>query len=627
MLATSRNPSTPAPDRIGGRHRRSSMDPGTQLCLGNPNALVRADAWKFGIECRFAQHIRRISLEMKRIIRSYRRNPAPFEVLPGRGKQPTSIEQNPIVSSWFQIFSENSRRLSEEAARVYCGYKLNPYFGLFRDTIATLDLIPVHNGRLSWASSAIPNHVFLADSPDVYRNHPQIERICLALNQRFERICRTAQTDEFEEEAKSFTRTARDRQSDLMRLASHLIENAPSVHVAFVTLWGTSSSDGSPVSYETISEYRSTLFRYLRRSLSPTAYLGYTFLLKHHFRRGYYLTGFVYLRDIGIVSPSTLTKRVMTDWNTRVTRGQGNGQFRMLAYEGSLPDLERRVLGSATVLTEPDFYFQVDLPEGRRSIFPSQSPVGKLAVRTQRRNRSSARTIAERYVDPLLEVFADEEHEKQEAQKQGRWEEKTSRVALKRSKRAQAGAKTRTRQKEAATVARQSGGDEDEPPPFNRLTDSLTTCPADGAVGTSLARAPSPKSKLAAPSSDLASGSSSPPATAAHVGESISAVMMEQPDVDIATSPDRSTESRTAIDSATPTDGSLPLAGRRVSQIEQVDAYGRPRTTPVEVRRVSPRTRSSTAMKKAPNNAEANTPSAESGFDKSSPHTTSDPTE
>lgn len=32
-------------------------------------------------------------------------------------------------------------------------------------------------------------------------------------------------------------------------------------------------------------------------------------------------------------------------------------------------------------------------------------------------------------------------------------------------------------------------------------------------------------------------------------------------------------------------------------------------------------------MKKAPNNAEANTPSAESGFDASSPHTTSDPTE
>ncbi|WCM18773.1 hypothetical protein NDK50_15185 [Paraburkholderia bryophila] len=563
--------------RKGGRHRRSSMDPGTQLYLGNPNPLIREEAWKVGVRCPLARHIRHISLEIKRFTRSYRCDPAPFQVSLNRYRQENGIERNSIASSWLDLFSEKSRKLAKEATRVYSNHKLNPYFEIFRDAIVTSDSVFSHNGRFSMPSSVLPDRVLQADTLDAYWNHPQIGKISQAFNQRFENLCKAAQTPEFVKNEKSFTRTARDRQSELMRLASHLIENAPSVHVAYITLWGTSVAHGTPISYETISEYRNALFRYLRMSLSATAYLGYTFLLKHDYDKGYYLVGFIYLRHIGVISPSTFAKRVIDHWNTHIIHAQGHHPLKMLAHEGSLTALEAQVLVSATVLTEPDFFLQVNLPKRMRSIFPSQSPVGKLSVRTRRRNHSATREKTTGYMPPLLEILVEEDNEKREISKQRNWEEKVSKAALRRSKRAEKGAKTRARQK----VAGLSSDSAETHLPFDNLTDSLITSPPHHVVTACLGHDFSPESTLAATSSDRAPDSTSPPAARSRADESVTAASQEQPD--IAASSDCSTEPLTVVDCATPTDRSLPLPLRWVSEIKERDANGNLRTIRAEV--------------------------------------------
>ncbi|WP_143288956.1 hypothetical protein [Burkholderia pseudomallei] len=618
-----------------------------QLHGGKPHENVSLRAWlameRVVAEQRYAPHhiadlitVRNVVTQMKEMAAMSRYRP-PFTLV----QRPVPRIQlgahaSPILA--LLGLREPARQIKARAGEVH---EFHPYFEAFLE-VAEIGL------RYEDATGEMRTLEYDEFDGASFSNHPKVALYCATLNDFFVRLGKRLDKKS-RAAAKAFERTPSDNRQHAMRYAAQLIDRAPRTRIVHVTIRRHLDLYGNPVSQDEIRACRQMLSDYLDEPSPKRSHLGHCSFLRRFSDVGYCLDAFVFLSD-SFLKPAADIARDLTEWWEAFAPKSTACVTRVLP-----PDkLVKETLDRMTLVTEPDFYVRParlsGAPKKLRHFWCTQFPVNLRAARRRGKAGSYRATADQSHtVDPLLEALREEEIEDNGVQKELRWRQAREKEQARRSANHKKGARTRAKNRKTAEQERawQSARFEacksrimyddeiidveaaeviDVAQALRRHSRRRTVLPsasatprhADNLAPCSPAAGITPNApEMAAASSDrgVAAGSLTEPR-----------IFDEQPGVITPAPGLGETEGATAATSG-PATNAGPKTRRRTSEKQERDKHGRLRTIQVEVRRASPLTRSSTAMKKAPNNAEANTPSAESGFDASSPHTTSDPTE
>lgn len=381
---------------------------------------------------------------------------------------------------------------------------------------------------------------------------------------------------------------------------------------------------------------------------TKASHLGHCSFLRRFSDLGYCLDAFVFLSDSYPKSAANIATDLMGRWEV-FTRTPTDCVTDVLPRG----ELVAEALKRMTLVTEPDFYIRPARPRGEtkrlRHFWCTQFPV-KLRSARRTGKAGSYRATADQpgTTDPLLEALR-EKVENIGVQKERLWRQAREKEQARRSASHKRGARTRAKNRKTAEQERALQSARFEACKSRIMYDAeivdveaVELIDVDQAVRRhsrrrkalpSAGTMPRHADNLAPHSSETRITSDAPEMTAASADREVAAgsnaeplIFDEQADaITLVRRPD-DTQDPTAVTFGSVTNDH-PKTRRITSEIQQPDASGRLRTIQVEIRRVLPRSRSGTAMKTAPNHAEANAPSAGSGSGPFSPDATSDPTE
>lgn len=395
------------------RKRVSPPDIAYQLALGRPAEGVVEHVWErvrtanekplqpYQFHFDAAWNILNVVRCIEKFARTYRPDVEPFVLhLDAHGK--SSIVARHPARALAELFTTDFQRELRRAAKFYPAHRFHPFFQIFLDADS-------EHGRNNSAAVATRieiasnNYVRTFSKPTNLDHHALVSTLH-TLNALSKTILEKARIHS--DEIKQFERGTQDNRTSAMQYAHHLISRAPNPFFAHFTVHRSTSSGGNgPVSYPEIRKFLSKLKRSIKRDIQENNYLGYTILLRHNAKIGYWLDGFIYLSDNLGQAPAAL-EELTQRWNATV--GAKTAEINCYAWPINPDNLESvgRVLESITISTESDRYCRTIPLDGHRTFWCSQSPVAKLARRTQIRKRTARN--AQRKTRALANSFARE---------------------------------------------------------------------------------------------------------------------------------------------------------------------------------------------------------------------------
>lgn len=370
---------------------------GYQFAVGRPGETVADSAWHAlrsssstplpPYQSHFDPiwNIRNVVQRLDAFVRAYRGNVEPFVLrVDALGK--SSILARMEARAVAELFTTQFARILRTIGTEYPNHRFHPLFQIF---------LEVGNERAedkgAFASSqleiACNNYLSVYFQPTKLHQQAMVE-VTRMLNEMSKKLLGKARS--LSEEIKQFQRAAQDTRTSAMQYAHHLLMRAPNLFFVHLTLHRSPFAIGNgPVTYLEIRKMRDKFKRMLKKDIPDSNYLGYSILLRHNAKIGYWLDAFIYLSDSLGLAPSTVYE-IAQKWNSDI--GSKGVEINYVAWAAH-PNDEKIIghtLASMTIATEPDFYCHAIPPNGHHTFWCSQSPIGKLAKRTQYRKRSNA---------------------------------------------------------------------------------------------------------------------------------------------------------------------------------------------------------------------------------------------
>lgn len=607
---------------------KPEMSASAQLAAGVVSKTVAREVWEAASRANpLTAHVRDVVESIQQLVRSVRGGTIAFRVT--RDHRGTWISTTASAKIMLKLLSEQWVQKSWEAAHHFSAHEFHPLFKVFLDELER-DTRPV---EMNFYDSTWPRPFLNTMSMQDLAN------FCDTMNERHDRICRLAISQNLNETVRTFNRVPRENRKGLLRFAADFLRKAPSPCIAKIVTRYRGSDDKylpsgayfTPVTHEEITTFRENWVKSLKKIIPNDMYQGYSILLNHDSESGYYLEAFLFLSRT-LIDVSSILERLVAHWNGEIAYGRSSSIGFLLNL---LTDSEEQ---AATVLLQevsrtmaPDFYYRVDPPGRERRFWQSRSPVGKLRSRTTARKRgatSVSRPAAASPADHLAAHFAEMDSRAQEEQRLGRqarnwqkWEKEKEKQAVLLSRMRKSAARRATSAQSTALQPTAS------PPPQLRDVDNEGASNLMPPVNYMSAQ---PNAGTNAPIVDCAHTDSPASPLPSDIAAPTQTETQKRPRLptDVSTATGTPTcnpvDSRLAVDTA-PNHG--PKTRRRTSEIRQPDASGRLRTIQVEVRKVPPRAKSRAEIETAPNNAEVRAPNAGGGSVSFSPDAASDPTE
>lgn len=437
------------------RKRESPPAIGYQLSIGRPQEAVEEHAWESLLDRKSVPlppyrlhftpiwNIRNVVQRLQAFARAYRGDSEPFVLHDdARGKSSIIAEFPARVVA--ELFTTKFTCELRNNAAFYPTHQFHPFFQVFLDA----DPERQKNGLMTGASKIeiiCNNYLTAYSNPSNLDRHGFVDTQ-YELNELSKRILH--ETRNLSEKAKQLRGTAQDTRTRIMQFAYHLITRAPNLFLSHVTIHRAPHRAGNnPISYIEIRKLLKIFTRTLRRNIPDTNYLGYSILLRHNEKIGYWLDAFVYLSDDALNWASVAIDELAQSWNIRIGEKTAEMNYEAWPVHSANEQAVARVLELMTMATEPDFYCRVLRPEGHHAFWCSLSPIGKLAERTKIRKKTAANADRRRRVSP--DLLLEERQREADVLRLFQWDQK---------KRAHQQALSKRRTKAAKTANKKSRG-------------------------------------------------------------------------------------------------------------------------------------------------------------------------